>query len=111
MFIDSSAATSSLIKCYSASVWSTAIAGCFWEKIGTLDASCWITQIPSKFNLADAISRHDFVHATQFQWKHTETKVPQLGPWRSFLSHQSSGAGTISIARRHRQRQVARQGR
>ena len=79
-------AKSALIKGHTGSEILNRLIGGFWEAAALTSASPWLARVPSKDNVADAVSRRDF--ATMEALGATESPLPTLW-WpalRRFLS-------------------------
>ena len=111
IFVDSSATEGALIKAYSSSPLLTVIAGAFWEHVGRVDAAVWISRIPSKLNMADALSREDLSQARREKWVQHKVVVPELGRWADLLpGPRTHAAASQKLPRKHR-RQLQHEGR
>ena len=68
VYIDSSAALGAIRKCYSQSQFLAAIAGEIYLLCERLSIRLWLSQIPSKLNPADGLSRLDLTEANKYGW-------------------------------------------
>jgi hypothetical protein len=68
VYIDSSAAMGAIRKCYSQSQFLAAIAGEIYLLCEHLSIRLWLSQIPSKLNPADGLSRLDLTEAIKYGW-------------------------------------------
>ena len=68
VYIDSSAALGAIRKCYSQSQFLAAIAGEIYLLCEHLSIRLWLSQIPSKLNPADGLSRLDLTEAIKYGW-------------------------------------------
>ena len=81
LLIDSSAAEGVLVKAYGGNGLPTTVAGAFWQQVGIIDVAAWIAHVPSRANLADALSRGGYEPPFGLEWARVEAVVPSRGRW------------------------------
>ena len=84
-FIDSTAAEGSVIKGLSRSRTLSAIAGAYWTTANMCRAAIWVAHVPSKLNVADGPSRHDFSAVDQYGWRWVPPSLADAVPWQALL--------------------------